>query len=58
LRKAMEKFRKELKALNGLSDEALELVGDDEVFNVLTNLGQTAELIEDECHRLEARLHI
>jgi len=34
-----------------------QVFDDDELFNVLSNLGQTAELIDDECcRRLKARL--
>jgi ParB/RepB/Spo0J family partition protein len=58
LRRTMKKLREGIEEFSGLSDEALKLVGDSEVFNVLTNLGQIAELIEDECHHLKTRLHI
>lgn len=58
LKRTIKKLGKEIEELGDLSVEALRLVGDSEIYNILSNLEQTAELIEDRCHQVKNKLNI
>lgn len=58
LKRTIKKLGKEIKELGDLNVGALKLVGDSGIYNILSNLEQTTELIEDRCHQIKKRLNI